>query len=120
MLINELAKQTGISTHTIRYYEKFGLISGKQKEGNKTNNYYHYNEVIVEKLLLIRDAKSIGFSLKEIKALLEAWYSKKISIEKKLLILDEKTIAIDEKITQLKEMKKMIAHFKKDIKQDAC
>ncbi len=50
MLINELSKKTGVSTHTIRFYEKSGLIEGKQDEMVKSNNYFHYDEVTVEKL----------------------------------------------------------------------
>jgi MerR family transcriptional regulator, copper efflux regulator len=120
MLINELSQQTGISAHTIRYYEKFGLIKGKQNDFVKSNNYFHYNEETVEKLELIRDAKSIGFTLNEIKVLLDAWFSKKFSIAKKKAILDEKMIAIDEKIKQLKNMKKMIVSFKNEIEVNDC
>ena len=68
MLINELSKKTGISTHTIRFYEKSGLIEGKQDESVKSNNYFHYDEVTVEKLEFISDAKSVGFTIKEIGA----------------------------------------------------
>jgi MerR family Zn(II)-responsive transcriptional regulator of zntA len=120
MLINELAKITGVSAHTIRYYEKYGLIKGKRKEGVKTNNYFHYDEETVEKLELIRDAKSVGFTLNEIKQLLDAWFNKKFTIAKKLSILDDKLVSIDEKIKQLKEVKKLIAHFKKEVAEFDC
>jgi MerR family Zn(II)-responsive transcriptional regulator of zntA len=120
MLINELSKKTGLSAHTIRYYEKYGLIKGKRNEQVKSNNYYHYDEETVEKLELIRDAKMVGFGLSEIKSLIEAWYNKRFSIEKKINILDEKIIAIDDKISQLKEMKKLVSQFKKDIKEGTC
>jgi MerR family transcriptional regulator, copper efflux regulator len=119
MLINELSKQTGVSSHTIRYYEKFGLIKGKRKDV-ATNNYFHYDEEVIEKLELIRDAKLIGFTLNEIKVLIDAWFSKKFSITKKIAILDEKMISIDEKIGQLKEMKKMIVAFKKEVAINDC
>lgn len=120
MLINELSKRTEISIHTIRYYEKFGLIKGKQKETVKTNNYFHYDEETVDKLELIRDAKLIGFTLNEIKILIDAWFSKKFTVAKKISILDDKMISIDEKITQLKEMKKMIVAFKKEVQEYDC
>ncbi|TAH20112.1 MAG: MerR family transcriptional regulator [Cytophagales bacterium] len=120
MLINELSKRTGITAHTIRFYEKSGLIKGKRKEEIKSNKYFHYDEETVEKLELIRDAKSIGFTISEIGQLLEAWYSNKFSIEKKLAILDEKIISIDEKIKQLKDMKKLVSDFKKSVETDAC
>jgi MerR family transcriptional regulator, copper efflux regulator len=120
MLINELSKHTSISAHTIRYYEKFGLIKGKQNEAIKSNNYFHYDEETIEKLELIRDAKLIGFTLNEIKLLLDAWFSKKFSVAKKIAILDEKMVSIDEKIKQLKGMKKMIVSFKKEVEENDC
>ncbi len=49
MLINELSKKTGITTHTIRFYEKSGLIKGERSKTVTTNNYFHYNEEVVEK-----------------------------------------------------------------------
>lgn len=113
MLISELSKLTGVSTHTIRFYEKSGLIKGKQKEEIKTNNYFHYDEEAVEKLKLIRDAKSIGFTLREIRDLLDAWYSNGYTIEEKLSVLDQKIVSIKTKINDLKQMEKQVTEFKK-------
>jgi MerR family transcriptional regulator, copper efflux regulator len=84
MLINELSKKTGISTHTIRFYEKSGLIEGKQDESVKSNNYYHYDDVTVEKLEFISDAKSVGFTIKEIGQIIDAWYNRKYTKKQKL------------------------------------
>ena len=120
MLINELSKLTGITTHTIRFYEKSGLIKGKRDSAIKSNNYFHYDEETVEKLALIRDAKSVGFTITEIAQLIHAWYNNEMSIAEKLSVLDEKLLSIDERIKQLKEMKKLIAQFKKEVIQDNC
>ncbi len=120
MLINELSKRTGITVHTIRFYEKSGLIKGKRDEKVKSNNYFHYDEETVEKLELVRDAKSIGFTISEINQLMDAWYNNKMSIAQKLKVLDEKLLSIEERIKQLKEMKKMISQFKKDVIVDNC
>jgi MerR family transcriptional regulator, copper efflux regulator len=120
MLINELSKRTDISVHTIRFYEKSGLINGTRDHNIKTNNYFHYNEETIEKLLLIRDAKSIGFTIKEIGQLINAWYNDAFTIENKLAILDKKLISIEDKIKQLRAMKKMVAEFKKSVEEESC
>ena len=120
MLINELSKRTGITAHTIRFYEKSGLIKGKRDENVKSNNYFHYDETTVEKLELIRDAKSVGFTINEIGQLMDAWYDNKMTIAEKIGVLDEKLLSIDERIKQLKEMKAMITQFKKDVVEDNC
>lgn len=120
MLINELSKRTGITAHTIRFYEKSGLIKGKRDENVKSNKYFHYDDETIEKLELIRDAKSVGFTISEIGQLMDAWYSNKLNISEKLSILDEKLLSIDQRIKQLKEMKELIKDFKKSVTDEAC
>lgn len=95
MLIGELSKRSGLTTDTIRFYQKNGFIKGQRKAGVQSNNYLHYCEGDIEKLELIQDAKSVGFTLAEIGQLLDAWYNKRFSKAKKLALLDEKLSAID-------------------------
>ena len=120
MLINELSKRSGVTIHTIRFYEKSGLIKGTRDANVTSNNYFHYDEETVEKLALIRDAKSIGFTISEINKLMDAWYTNSIEVSAKLSVLDEKLLSIDAKIAQLKEMKKRINAFKKDVLENNC
>ena len=120
MLINELSKKTGISTHTIRFYEKSGLIAGKQDESVKSNNYFHYDEATIEKLAFISDAKSVGFTIKEIGQIIDAWYNSKYTKNQKLKILDDKLIALEQKMKEIKEMRKQILQFKDDVVNNRC
>jgi MerR family copper efflux transcriptional regulator len=120
MLINELSKKTGLSTHTIRFYEKSGLIEGKQNEAVKSNNYFHYDEVTVEKLEFISDAKSVGFTIREIGQMIDAWYNQNFTKAQKLEILDDKLISLEQKMKEIKEMKKQIIKFKDDVLNDRC
>ena len=120
MLINEIAKITGISAHTIRFYEKSGLIEGKRDESITSNNYFHYDEVTIEKLEFISDAKSVGFTIREIGQLIDAWYNNRFSKEEKLSILDEKLHSLEQKMKEIKEMKKQILQFKDDVVNDRC
>jgi MerR family copper efflux transcriptional regulator len=120
MLINELSKRTGITAHTIRFYEKSGLIKGKRLENVKSNNYFHYDEETVEKLKIIKGAKSIGFTISEISNLIDAWYNNKLLIEEKLSICDEKLLSIENKIRELKQMQKLLKQLKKNIISLKC
>ena len=120
MLINELSKKTGVSAHTIRFYEKSGLIEGKQDESVKSNNYLHYDDVTIEKLEFISDAKSVGFTIKEIGQIIDAWYNEKYSKNQKLEILDDKLFSLEQKMREIKEMKKQIFQFKDDVLNNRC
>lgn len=70
MRIQELAKLTGLSTHTIRFYEKEGLLD-KRYIIRKENNYRDYLDGILEWLQLIKKFQRIGCSLTEIKVILK-------------------------------------------------
>lgn len=120
MLINELSKKTGISTHTIRFYEKSGLIEGKRDELVRSNNYFHYDEVTVEKLEFISDAKSVGFTIREIGQIMDAWYNRKYSKREKLQILNDKLMSLEQKMKEIREMKKQIMQFKEDVVNNRC
>lgn len=69
---------------------------------------------------LIKIAKSVGFTLSEIKELIDAWYSKRITKEKKLLILENKLSQIEGKINELRAVKKQIAFLKSEVEKFDC
>lgn len=119
-LISQLAKETGIPIHTIRYYENYGLFKGKKNENVKSNNYTYYDDEVVEKLELIKEGKAIGFTLSEMKKLIDAWHSKKLSPEKKIEVLNDKIIEIDNKICQLKQVKKWLVEGVKEVENGEC
>jgi len=116
-LINQLSKETGIPIGTIRFYEKSGLINGEKKPEVKTNNYVYYGDDVIDKLRFIQMAKAVGFTLNEIKEVVDAWYLKKISKKAQLEVLNKKLLQIDEKIQELHEMKKQIAVCKENIER---
>ncbi|WP_238160939.1 MerR family transcriptional regulator [Flavobacterium circumlabens] len=67
----------------MRFYGKSALIACKKKSNVKSNNYGYYDEEVITKLKLIKDPKSVGFTLSEIKELIDAWYSNHITKAKK-------------------------------------
>jgi DNA-binding transcriptional MerR regulator len=71
--IGDLAKLSGATTKTIRYYELLGLLPEPQRTDS---GYRLYDEKDVERLVFIRKAKGLGFSLTEIKETLALYDSK--------------------------------------------
>ncbi len=67
MNIGELAKQTGLTSSRIRFYERAGLLKTVER---KPNGYRTYPPEAVLVLELIATAQNAGFSLDEIRALL--------------------------------------------------
>ncbi|MEM7590075.1 MAG: pentapeptide repeat-containing protein [Cyanobacteria bacterium P01_A01_bin.83] len=68
LLIGKIAKQFGLSTQAIRYYEKLGLIESPRRS---TKGYRLYSSSTVKRLQLIQYAQKLGLSLNQIKELLE-------------------------------------------------
>lgn len=67
MQIGTLAKLSRESAHTIRYYEKVGLIP---RVARTTGGYRSYQPAVVERLRFIRQAQALSLSLTEIGELL--------------------------------------------------
>jgi len=107
MLINELAKRTGLSVHTIRFYERYGFVKGTRNQSSR-NNYFHYDEEAVQRLELVVDAKSVGFTLQEIAEIIDAWYGNVYTKTQKLRILADKIVVLDTRIKELRDMKRQI------------
>jgi MerR family mercuric resistance operon transcriptional regulator len=68
MRIGELAKSVDVNVETIRYYQRIGLLELPQKPYGGTRCYISED---LKRLRFIRRAQQIGFSLEDIRALLE-------------------------------------------------
>lgn len=105
MRIAELEQRTGVSRHTLRYYEKAGLLKEVQRRGN---NYRDYPEKAVARVAMVRQLKELGFSLAEISDVLDALRSDRIDCEQGALLMAEKKAAVNVKIRELKQVSRML------------
>ena len=72
MLIGELAKKAGLTRDTVRFYERAGLIQSGEKEAG-SRMYKTFDEVALERLVFIKGGQAFGFTLREIKEMLDQW-----------------------------------------------
>jgi MerR family copper efflux transcriptional regulator len=68
MHIGELADRTALSLRTIRHYDEVGLL---KPSGRTEGGFRLYTAVDLDRLILIRRMKPLGFSLEEMMALLK-------------------------------------------------
>jgi DNA-binding transcriptional MerR regulator len=66
--IGEVARLSGAGIETIRFYERQGLLLVPQR---RPSGYRQYDQATVQRLVYIRRAKELGFTLAEIRDLLE-------------------------------------------------
>lgn len=101
LTIGKIAKATNTGIETIRFYEKQGLL---EQPLRRPSGYRIYGDKDILRLRFIRRAKDLGFTLKEIKELLEL--RDKHERKKPVLRLAESKISdIEEKISSLKKMR---------------
>ena len=66
MPIGEFSRRTGCAIETIRFYEKVGVLPQARRRGR----YRHYAVGDVGRLIFVRRARELGFTLDEVRALL--------------------------------------------------
>lgn len=70
MNIGEAAKQSGISSKMIRYYEDIGLLEVAQRSAS---GYRLYAAQDIKDLIFLRHARDLGFSTQQMKELMGLW-----------------------------------------------
>ncbi|TGL57676.1 MerR family transcriptional regulator [Leptospira sarikeiensis] len=103
-LIGQLAESVGVTTDTIRYYEKEGLIQSNRH----SNNYRIYSESDLKKLSFIQKAQDSGFTIREIKDLLTL-------IEEGKRECSDYEKAAKQKIEQIESKIKLLEEYKKSL-----
>ena len=106
MNIAELERRTGVSRHTLRYYEKEGLLLEVARRGN---NYRDYSEQSVQRVTMMRQLKELGFSLREIRDILDALRRDNINCEQGARLMADKRAAVLERIRQLQQLSELLA-----------
>jgi MerR family copper efflux transcriptional regulator len=116
MNIGTVAEKSGVPAKTIRYYETIGLIRPAER---RPNGYRNYSVADMRTLHFIKRARSLGFSVEEVRDLLDLWRDRKrTSAAVKALALRHLE-ALDRKIAELEAMRKAVADLVKRCRGDS-
>ncbi len=105
--IGETAEKVGMTSETLRHYDRIGLVKPSQRDEWTGYRYYTSKDIVL--LNTVRVLQQMGIPLKKIKEVLE--YD---DIGKIIDFLNETEKRADEKIALLKESKSMIQRAKAD------
>ena len=108
MKIGEVAKRSGVGIETIRFYEREGLL---QEPERRPSGYRQYDESTVERLEYIRRAKELGFTLAEIRELLELSFAAHAGCDHIRQRAEAKVADIEDKIRSLQQMKRSLGRI---------
>jgi MerR family Zn(II)-responsive transcriptional regulator of zntA len=122
LTIGKVAKQSQVTADSIRYYEREGLVRPATKS---QSGYRLYTEETVRRIAFIKQAQECGFSLAEIRELLELRSTDqaccddiyRVSVQKKLQ-LEHKIKALTAMSQALTRLIDMCSHDRKSL--DEC
>jgi MerR family transcriptional regulator, copper efflux regulator len=96
--IGKLAKAAKVSIHTIRFYEKSGVLPQPIR---RPSGFREYSEVDVLQLQFVREARLLGFSLEEISELLALEEETSSAVVR--AVVGRNLKAIDQRIARLQQ-----------------
>jgi DNA-binding transcriptional MerR regulator len=116
MRIGTLAKQSDVTVETVKFYEKVGLVPQPKKPAS---GFRSYPKEYVLRILFIKRAQELGFTLREVKELLKLNIDKKSACHQGLKRARDKIIEIDSKIKDLQKMKRSLMQIRDCCERDA-
>jgi len=102
MKIGELAERVGVNVQTIRYYERRNLLPEPERTDS---GYREYDEHDIHRLQFILRAKDLGFTLSEIRELMELRVDPDRTAEDVRMHALEKIADTDARIRDLQEIR---------------
>jgi DNA-binding transcriptional MerR regulator len=106
--IGELARDTGVSSRTIRYYEELGILPEPRRSAGGTRKYPREYRAYIETALAL---KELGFRLEEIKPLARLALGRPVSSGQRSAaqqLVDERIAALDRQVTVLRRLRESV------------
>ena len=98
--IQDVSKKTGLTAHTLRYYEKEGLITGVERS---QGGIRQYTDEDLERLGLIRCLKNTGMSIQEIARFVQLTHEGDHTLEERVELLREHRERVLERMAEMQE-----------------
>ncbi len=102
MRIGQLARSVGVNVETVRYYQRIGLIELPRKPYGGVRSY---DNEYLRRLLFIRRAQRLGFSLADVRALLDLSSADCQQVQK---LAAEKLNSVKAKLRQLRDVESVL------------
>ena len=102
MLIAEFRRRTGLSRDAVRLYVKLGLLRPVVDPGNR---YQRFGEDDIERAGLVRVARQLGFSLKQMVSLAREHEAGKLDVERRLAVMRQQLAMIEAQAERIGAMR---------------
>jgi MerR family transcriptional regulator, mercuric resistance operon regulatory protein len=106
--IGALSGRTGVNIETIRYYERIGLLPAPPRSGG---GHRLYGEVHRQRLVFIRRARELGFSLEEVRVLLGLGGGYDLTCAEVKALTQHHIAGIRDKLRDLKRLERTLSRL---------
>ncbi len=107
VLIKEFCQATGLPRDTVRFYVKQGLLT-PEVGSRQSNRYQVFNAAQVERARMIKAAQRLGFSLREIASLGEAYEGAGVTREQRAALLRKHLAELEEQARLLHDVREFL------------
>jgi MerR family redox-sensitive transcriptional activator SoxR len=104
LTIGEVARRAGLRTSALRYYEDVGVLPPAERISGQRR----YDEAVLARLAVIRLAQELGFSIIEIRALVESFDDAAVPSQRWRELAQRKLTEVDALITHAEHMKRLL------------
>jgi DNA-binding transcriptional MerR regulator len=108
MLIREVAALVGVSTDTVRYYEREGLLDERHVT-RAPNGYRTYGDAAVERLRLLLQARATGMTIADTRTLAAAFDDGTLTVGRQLEFLRDKLARLDRQAREINATRRALA-----------
>lgn len=112
MLIGELAHATGVTTKTLRFYERRGLLSEPPRT---SGGYREYTTDAIDRVGFIKDAQAAGFTLAQIGEILDISDGGEPPCDHVETLVQQRLDEVERRLAELRQVRRQL----RDIAQRA-
>lgn len=108
LTISEVARQVGLKSSAIRYYEKVGILPSPER----TSGQRRYDRTVLYRLAVVQRARQAGFALDEIRALFFGFQDGTRAEARWRKLADRKLTELDTLAEQITSMQDLLKQMK--------
>src|SRR5438309_7895034 len=112
--ISALARQAGVTTKTLRYYERIGILPAPPRS---PSGYRDYRPDVIDGLGFIRAGQAVGLSLGEIRQVVALRDRGETPCDHVYRLLQRRTAELDERIDELQALRRDLRALTKRARQ---
>ena len=108
MSIGEVARRAGVRPSALRYYERVGVLQAPERENGRRRYDGEVLREVLDRLAVVRVAQLAGFTISEIRTLLDGFCEDTPPSERWRLLAEEKLPEVEALVERALGMKRLL------------